>query len=106
MESIPSRSHIDYVYGKMGIINYNDYIFCLNHDTQTLNTILSQNPTLQSKVSNIVLADIISQNSQLFADIGEELIKRVFRKILPLLLSSLLLGGFCIYEASTLAVSA
>lgn len=97
-DSIPSRSYINYVYGKLGIINYNDYIFSLNHDTQTLKAILANNVNLQSNLSNICFADIINQHSQLFSDIGEELIKRVFKKVLPLIVASLLLGGVCLHE--------
>jgi hypothetical protein len=69
MDSIPSRSHINYVYGKLGIIDYNDYIFNLNHDANSLNYILSQNQALQYKVSSVVLADIVHQHAQLFADL-------------------------------------
>lgn len=48
-----------------------------------LNTILTKNPDLQSKTSSVALADIIYQNAQLFADLGEQLLKKMVKLSLP-----------------------
>ena len=90
---VPSVSHINNVYNTLGIINYNDYIFRHSHNSQVLHSILNTNPQLQSNVSSIVLADIVYQNSQLFADIAEEFLKRYIRLSLPLIISMLLFGS-------------
>jgi hypothetical protein len=43
LDAIPTKFHINYVYGKLGIIDYNDYIYCHSPDMQTLNQILHKN---------------------------------------------------------------
>lgn len=100
-DSISSRKHIDYVYGKLGIIDYNDYIYNISPDMERLNFILKNNIRLESEVSSIVLSDIISQHSRLFTDMGEELVKRVFRLSIPLLISVALLTGVIITDNVT-----
>ncbi len=50
---------------KLGIIDYNDYIYNVSSNTRVLNTILEHNPELQAKTTSVVLADIIHQNAQL-----------------------------------------
>ena len=72
--------------------------FSINHDAQMLNQTFNYIPELQSKVSNVVVADIINQNGQLFAELGEEVIKQLLKRVLPIVLASILLGGVCILE--------
>jgi hypothetical protein len=102
LDIVPSKNHINYVYGKLGIINYNDYIYSMTSDTQTLQHILRNNSTLHQNTSSIVFADIISQHSQLFADLTEEFIKKVFKLSRPLVISVVLLGGFMLLEPNSL----
>lgn len=98
VENIPSINHINNVYNRLGILDYNDYIYNQSQNSQVLHYLLDKNSQLQSKTSSIVLADIIYQNSQLFADLSEEVLKRFFRLSLPLTISLLLLGGTYICE--------
>ena len=72
--------------------------FSINHDAQMLNQTFNYIPELQSKVSNVVVAAIINQNGQLFAELGEEVIKQLLKRVLPIVLASILLGGVCILE--------
>ena len=72
--------------------------FSINHDAQMLNQTFNYIPELQSKVSNVVVADIINQNGKLFAELGEEVIKQLLKRVLPIVLASILLGGVCILE--------
>ena len=102
MDNIPSMTKINYVYGKLGIINYTDYIYNISSDMQSLNLILKQNNYLESKTSNLILADIIHQHSQLFYDCGEEVLKRVFKLSIPLFVSIFILCGTLIIENSSI----
>jgi hypothetical protein len=98
VENIPSINHINNVYNSLGITDYNDYIYNISQNSQVLHTILDKNSQLQSNTSSIVLADIVYQNSQLFADLSEEVLKRFFKLSLPLAISVLLLGGTYLLE--------
>jgi hypothetical protein len=84
----------------LGIIDYNDYIYGLSNDSQILHNILKYNQVSESKVTAIVLADIVQQHSHLLGELGLELLKRVVRLSLPLVTMTLLLGGVTIYENS------
>jgi len=98
VENIPSINHINNVYNSLGITDYNDYIYNISKNSQVLHTILDKNSQLQSNTSSIVLADIVYQNSQLFADLSEEVLKRFIKLSLPLAISALLLGGTYLLE--------
>jgi len=98
VENIPSINHINNVYNSLGITDYNDYIYNISQNSQVLHTILDKNSQLQSNTSSIVLADIVYQNSQLFADLSEEVLKRFIKLSLPLAISALLLGGTYLLE--------
>jgi hypothetical protein len=50
----------------------------------------------------MVLADIVYQNAQLFADLGEQLLKRVDKLSLPLVVAVALFGGGLLVEHSEL----
>lgn len=50
-ESIPTRNSINSIYGKLGIIDYNDYIYGLSNDSQILHNILKYNQVSESKVT-------------------------------------------------------
>ena len=69
---LADRTHIEACYSRLGIIDYNDYLFNHNHYLQNQ---FAMNPALQSKVSSLVLSDIIQQKAHLIADLGEEVIK-------------------------------
>lgn len=70
--NIPSIERINSVYNRLGIIDYNDYIYVMSLEFQHgLFSRVTSNSTIQSKVSSVVLADIIHQNSQLYGDLGE-----------------------------------
>ncbi|SRR6266567_5455761 len=92
-ENIPSINHINYVYHKLDILNYNDYIYNISHNSQVLHSLLDKNQELQSKTSSVVLADIIYQNSQLFVDLTEHYLKRLVKLSLPLMFAIGLLGS-------------
>ena len=64
------------------------------------------NPVFESQVSSVVLSDIVQQNTKLFADLAEEVVKRIFRLTIPLTVSSLLLGGLLFLEKSQLVLIA
>lgn len=98
VENIPSINHINNVYNSLGITDYNDYIYNISQNSQVLHTILDKNSQLQFNTSSIVLADIVYQNSQLFSDLSEEVLKRFFKLSLPLAISVLLLGGTYLLE--------
>ena len=49
IDRIPTVNHINLVYNRLGIIAYNDYIYNISSNSQTLHSILAQNPTLQAK---------------------------------------------------------
>jgi hypothetical protein len=98
VEDIPSINHINMVYHKLGIIDYNDYIYGISPNTQVLHNILAHNPELQAKTSSIVLGDIVHQNAQLVGDLGEQLLKRLLRYSAPLFISTILLAGLCVAE--------
>jgi hypothetical protein len=100
VECIPSVSYINYMYYSLDIVDYNDYIYNISTNSQALHSILSQNPELQSKTSSIVLSDIVQQNAQLFADLGEQLLKRVVKLSLPLVVALALFGGTLLVEHS------
>jgi hypothetical protein len=97
-DSIPSLNHIKYIYGKLGIIDYNDYIYSNSPDTRTLKDILNQNYTLHQQTNSIVFANIINQHSQLFGDLAVEFLKRMIKVSLPLVASLLILGGIMLLE--------
>lgn len=78
VENIPSIAHINMVYTKLGIIDYNDYIYNIFSNSQGLQIIIAQNPVLQAKTSSVVLADIIYKNTEMIAELGEHLLKRLF----------------------------
>jgi hypothetical protein len=59
VESIPTVQHISVVYHRLGIIDYNDYIYNISSNSQALHSILAQSPELQAKTSSIVLGDIV-----------------------------------------------
>lgn len=84
VESIPTPHQISVVYHILGIIDYNDYIYNISSNTQTLDIILKHQPELQAKTSSIVLADIVNQNTQLFGDLAEQLLKKLLRYSAPL----------------------
>ena len=65
-----------------------------------LKQIFFWNSPLRSDISNVVVADIVNQNTHLFVDIAEEIIKKILRRVLPLVISSILLGGLSLYEWS------
>lgn len=98
VESIPTVQHISVVYQRLGIIDYNDYIYGISSNTQGLHSILAQAPELQAKTSSIVLGDIVHQNAQLFGDLGEQLLKRLLRYSAPLFISTIVLAGLCVVE--------
>jgi len=98
VENIPSINNINNVYHRLGINDYNYYIYNISKNSQVLHTILDKNSQLQSNTSSIVLADIVYQNSQLFADLTEEVLKRFIKLSLPLVLSVFLLGGTYLFE--------
>jgi len=70
VENIPNINHINYIYHKLDISNYNDYIYN------------------------------IYQNSQLFGDLAEQYLKRLVKLFLPLVLAIGLLGGTLFVEHS------
>ena len=97
-----SKHYISMIYNNLGIINYNDYIFSTSKDSGYLNAILNHTKITHDKVSSIVLTDIVNENTQLFSELGEHLMKRMLRLSLPLLTSITLLSG--IYLAETLKI--
>ena len=100
--SIYSKQYIGMIYNKLGIIDYNDYIYAISNDSKNLTHLFNYNQTTHDKVSSIVFADIIQQHSQLIGDLGEQLMKRLLRLSLPLLASITLFTGF--YLAETLNI--
>ena len=98
VDRIPSVNYINLVYNKLGIIDYNDYIYGISSNTQVLHTVLAQNPDLQAKTSSIVLGDIIHQNAQLFGDLEEQLLKRLLRYSASLFVSLIVFTGLCVVE--------
>lgn len=97
--AIPSVDHIARIYNILGIDTYHDYInlpaaCVLNFES--LKAILAPNPNLQSRTSSIVLADIVNQNAQLFGDIGEMFLKKLFKASIPLFTSIMLLFALTI----------
>lgn len=100
--SIPSQTYISNIYGKLGIIDYKDYIYNISRNTQRLRELYEFNPVIESKVYTAVITDVVHQNVQLFADLSEEVVKRVFRLTIPLFLSALLLSGAIIIEHTNL----
>ena len=104
--SPPCKEHIDLIYGKLGIINYKDYVYNLSSNSQHLRSMFQYNPVFESQVSSVVLSDIVQQNTKLFADLAEEVVKRIFRLTIPLTVSSLLLGGLLFLEKSQLVLIA
>lgn len=98
VENIPSIAHINMVYAKLGIIDYNDYIYNIFSNSQGLQFIIAQNPVLEAKTSSIVLADNIYQNTQMIAELDEHLLKRLLTLSTPLIITSLLLAGICVVE--------
>jgi len=97
-KEIPSVKKIAYIYNKLGIIDYHEYVYKLSPESLILEKIYNINPSLQSKVSSVVLADIVNQHAQLFGDLAEQVLKRLFRASLPLFSAILLLTGVTIYE--------
>ena len=51
-----------YVYGKLVKIDYNDYIYGIYSNVNSLHQIISSNPMHKSKTSSIVVANIVLQN--------------------------------------------
>ena len=98
VEQIPTVEHISLIYNKLGIINYNDYIYGTSLDSQTLNTVLTKFPDLRDKATSVVMADIVNQNAQLFGDLAEQLMKRMLRTSAPLFVSVIVFAGIYIAE--------
>lgn len=84
------------------IIDYNDYIYNISQNSQVLHSILDKNSNLQSSTSSIaiVLADIIYQNSQLFSDLGVELLRKVVKLSVPLIVAIVLYGATLLVETT------
>lgn len=84
------------------IIDYNDYIYNISQNSQVLHSILDKNSNLQSSTSSIaiVLADIIYQNSQLFSDLGVELLRKVVKLSVPLIVAIALYGATLLVETT------
>lgn len=84
------------------IIDYNDYIYNISQNSQVLHSILDKNSNLQSSTSSIaiVLADIIYQNSQLFSDLGVELLRKVVKLSVPLIVGIALYGATLLVETT------
>ena len=97
-----SKHYISMIYNNLGIINYNDYIFSTSKDSGYLNIILNHSKLTHDKISSIVFTDIINENTHLFTELGEELMKRVLRISIPLVASITLLSG--IYFAEKLSI--
>ena len=102
MRDIPLIEETNLLYNKLGIIDYKDYIYNLSGNSQYMNSLFLQNPVLESKVSSVILSDMIKHNIQLIADLSEEVVKRIFRLTLPLYISTLLLGFVFIAEKTNL----
>lgn len=98
IEHIPTVNQINLFYDRLGIIDYNDYIYNISSNTKILNTILENNSELHAKTTSVVLADIIHQNAQLIGDVGEQLMKRLLRYSLPLFISIVAFSGLYVVE--------
>lgn len=59
--SIYNKQYIGFIYNKLGIIDYNDYIFSITNDTNYLNFILSHNQVTHDKITSVVFSDINQQ---------------------------------------------
>jgi hypothetical protein len=94
-----SKHYISMIYNNLGIINYNDYIFSTSKDSGYLNIILSHSKMTHDKISSIVFTDIITENTHLFSELGEELMKRLLRLSLPLVTSVGLITGLYLAES-------
>ena len=56
IEQILNINQVTYVYGKLGIIDYNDYIYNISSNANSLHAIITSNPYLQPKTFSVVLA--------------------------------------------------
>lgn len=99
--SPPCRDHINLIYGKLGIIDYKYYVYNLSSNNQFMKNMFQYNPVLESNVSSAVLNDIVQQNSKILAELAEEVVKRVIRLTIPLIVSTLFLGGIIVSDLIT-----
>jgi hypothetical protein len=98
---IPNQT-IDLIYKINGFNNYSEFISPINKDVEVHHQILNSNPEVASRYSTMILQDIINNNTREVAELSEQLIKRIVKYSLPLVVLILTLVGIHIIEPATL----
>lgn len=100
---IPNQT-IDLIYKINGFNNYSEFIYPINKDVEILHQRLNYDPEVASRYSSLIIQDIINNNSMEVAELGEHLIKRIFKYSIPLAGLILTLVGIHIIEPNRLLV--
>jgi hypothetical protein len=88
------------IYNLHGIHNFSELIHIKNNEVDLLHTIMNDNPEFGTKLSNLMIQDLLNNNNKDIAELAEHLLKRVFRFSIPLTI--LILTLFGIYTADSI----
>jgi hypothetical protein len=72
------------IYNLHGINNFSEFITIKNNDVDSLHTIMNYNPEFGTKLSNLMIQDLLNNNNKEIAELSEHFLKRVFRFSIPL----------------------
>lgn len=66
------------------IAHYSNLIYPVNNEVNALHQIIVNNPDTSSRFSSMVIQQLVENNSREFAELAEQLVKRLFKYSLPL----------------------
>lgn len=95
---IHTREEINNIYGILGIVNYQDFIYMHTFDSIQLNNICNNNPNIKNLLLNISFNDMFGSHLELVTDINRIFIKSMIRFSSPLLAAVISMALIATYE--------